>query len=124
MLAATLALMLRALVPTGWMPVAAEGGGLGLAPCQAWSPAPESPPAAHSHHGAPEQPRHRDDHGGKAEQPCAFAGLSLSWTGASPAFDLAPPPVTAPPALAVFGAPAPAPRLAAPPPPSTGPPFA
>ena len=120
-LAGALALMLRALVPTGWMPVAAEGGGIGLAPCQAWSSEPAPAPAAHGHHAAPDQPRH-DDHRNKPDQPCAFAGLSLSWTGDLPSFELAPPP-------RVIGAQPPtaperavARRLAAPPPPPTGPP--
>ena len=119
--AAVLALMLRALVPTGWMPVPTGGGGLGLAPCQAWSPAPAPAPAAHGHHAAPEQPRH-DDHQNKPDQPCAFAGLSLSWTGDLPGFDPPSPPqsILAEPSTAPESAVAR--TLAAPPPPPTGPP--
>lgn len=106
------ALVVRALVPTGWMPVATAEG-VRLEQCAGQAPQP----MAGMHHD------HRD--GGKqmpVDHPCAFAGLGL-------AVDTAPPPPVlpvkpgaaapvAPPALAV----AVGRGLAAPPPPATGPP--
>lgn len=106
------ALFVRALVPTGWMPVAtADGVRFELCAGQAM------PPQAGMHHG------HKE--GGKPalpDHPCAFAGLGL-------AADTAPSPVVLP--IPGFAPPPAAPRplavavgrgLAAPPPPATGPP--
>lgn len=108
-----LALFVRALVPTGWMPVAtAQGMAFTLCPSQ------DAPPAAMAaHHGGAEH--------GKAmlpDHPCAFAGLGLSADVPPPilAVPLAPvlPDFVAPPVLGVgVGR-----GLAAPPPPATGPP--
>ena len=107
-----LALIVRALVPTGWMPVAtAQGVTLELCAGQSMSP------TAAMHHG--------DHDGGKPampDHPCAFAGLGM-------AADTAPPPVirplplvpTSPLALPVSAV-AIGHGLAAPPPPATGPP--
>ena len=107
-----LALFVRALVPTGWMPVVtAEGVRLQLCAGQAM------PPVAGMHHS-----HQQGEKQGLPDHPCAFAGLGL-------AADTAPPLVV----LAVAPVPGtgPAPRLfavavghglAAPPPPATGPP--
>lgn len=136
------ALLLKALIPAGWMPVSVDGG-VRLAPCGGWAkpaaPAPVAAPApqhdAHTHHGmgapseaaapTPAQGQHDGGHdGGQAgDQPCTFAGASFAWTF-----------VDAPPLIEPL-APAPAPAqllphtvatgrgLAAPPPPATGPPL-
>lgn len=108
------ALLVRAMVPTGWMPVATAHG-LSFALCAGQEPAPHAVTAMH--HG-------QKEHGGQAmpDHPCAFAGLGL-------AADTAPPPLAMPAmSVAIEAAPA---RvlaatvgrgLAAPPPPATGPP--
>ena len=123
-----LALAVRTAVPAGWMPAFGERG-FTLAPCSSWAPAADErapPEAAHGTHGdhgtpasedMPEQPKH-DSNG----QPCAFAALGL---------DLAKPDAEA--ILAIASHPGVDPAqditvaigrgLAAPPPPSTGPPH-
>lgn len=105
-----LALLARALVPAGWMPVA-DAGGVRLGLCDSAvmaMPGMKHGPAPMHHQGAP-------DH------PCAFAGAAAALDS----------PVLAPPApfLAAWIAPRSAPAaiaigrgLAAPPPPPTGPP--
>ena len=113
------ALALRLLVPQGWMPVA-DGHGFRLTLCSGSGPM-EMPTAS-----MPGMAGHHDDSGHgqpAAEHPCAFANLGLA---------------LAEPVLAVFAAPLlssseaidPKPLaiaighgLAAPPPPSTGPPL-
>ena len=107
-----LALVVRALVPTGWMPVATDQG-IRFELCAGQA----MPPAAGMHH------RHKGESQQTApDHVCAFAGLGL-------AADTAPPPVML--ALAPAPVPVAAPRaltvaigrgLAAPPPPATGPP--
>lgn len=107
------ALIVRALVPAGWMPVA-TGHGLTFELCASQGPIPA---AMAMHHG-------RKDHGGQAapDHPCAFAGLGLAADTAPPLLALAapaPPPAHPP---AAGRAVAVGRGLAAPPPPATGPP--
>ena len=108
-----LALLIRALVPTGWMPVAGPDG-MHLTLC------PGQGAMAHSMPGMKGGADHRG--GALPDHPCAFAGLGL-------AADTAPPPLILP----NRATPAVEPRrdqatvavgrgLAAPPPPATGPP--
>jgi hypothetical protein len=119
------ALLLRVLIPAGWMPAA--GGGLRIELCadggamagferEAQRRFDQAVAGAAGHAGKSER---SDDP--RKDQPCAFSGLALAWTQPE-AFGLlspAPPPAAAPvPALvAAVGR-----GLAAPPPPSTGPP--
>jgi len=109
------ALLLRALVPTGWMPMANDGT-LRLVLCSGRQIVVEHPLAGH--HGAGKEERTTSH----ADQPCAFAGLALPWIGADSRVDL---PVialgaiaAAPVFLVAIGR-----GLAAPPPPATGPPL-
>jgi len=64
------ALVLRALVPSGWMPAADAHGALRLVPCPAASP----PPAAHAHHGG----SHKPEQHSKGAGDCPFAPLQLA----------------------------------------------
>jgi hypothetical protein len=146
-----LALLMKALVPAGWMPVW-EDGRLTIALCGGWVPAaapdrasmdhgshgaaaPGDPPMAHAGHGshdahqahAPagevDHSQHEEERQG-ADQPCSFAAAGLSWTAPdAPGADVA---LT----LGARGGAAPLPSavavgrgLAAPPPPPTGPPL-
>ncbi len=108
------ALVVRALVPTGWMPVAtAQGVRLALCPGQDVTP----PAMAGMHHG-----HERDGKQPPPDHPCAFAGLGLAADTAPPfvipsAAPVAPPLVAAHPLAVTVGR-----GLAAPPPPATGPP--
>lgn len=111
-----LAVMLKLLVPQGWMP--SPGGGLMLCPDQV--PAAAAPMAHRGHHAMPadQQPEHAMPDGER----CAFAGLGLAAAPAAPMPVLALPRplrtalVSRPYAVAVGRG------LAAPPPPATGPP--
>jgi hypothetical protein len=69
LLAVACALILRSLVPAGWMPAAA-GGAFAIEPC----PAATEQVMIHmaGHHGAKRDPAHRTDHNGE----CAFSPLS------------------------------------------------
>lgn len=123
------ALLLKALVPTGWMP-AFEDGRITLRLCGGWMPATAI--NAQGHHGMTMDPaaspptadhdRHGEEQQG-SDQPCSFAAAGLSWTapGPSPTADLPLPlaalRVTLSPAVSIGRG------LAAPPPPSTGPPL-
>ena len=109
-----LALLVRALVPTGWMPVATADG-FGIVLCAGQAPVPHA--MAGMHHGSGKQ-----DGPAVPDHPCAFAGLGL-------AADTAPPPLVLPMRpVAVVAAAVPVlvvavgQGLAAPPPPATGPP--
>jgi hypothetical protein len=66
------ALMLKLLVPTGYM-ISSEQGRIAITPCTGKA-APAAPAAAHGdmadHHGGAK------DHEGKPEMPCAFSSLS------------------------------------------------
>lgn len=132
------ALLLRILVPAGWMP--ASDGRFAIVPCSGSGElgAPEPSPAAHAgHHGygthdahashashaGQDKPGHHQHQQGQADHPCTFAGLGFAF--AEPVLPAPPPP----PALLMAARPLPALAvsvgrgLAAPPPPSTGPPL-
>lgn len=117
-------LLLKALVPSGWMPMAQDGS-VRIVPCGGWAPAPRAVVAEHhDNHAAPSagHGQHHED-GQSVEPPCAFAGLGLAWT--------LPPPFASAAALAPQAAMPggvhhrlqPGRGLAAPPPPATGPPL-
>jgi hypothetical protein len=113
------AIMLRALVPAGFMIGTGASGAPGLILCPGVTPPPVHPMAMHGHAHAPghDPATHR-------ESPCPFAAL------VAPALPPAPPAVAPPPAappqgrLEVLLRTAAALGLAAPPPPATGPPAA
>lgn len=111
------ALMLRVIVPQGWMPIA-TGTGWHIAPCSGTGPMEM---AADHHRAGHQAPAHPDGDGGHG---CAFASLALA-LHEPPLPSLAPPPPPAPliaarisPAVGIGRG------LAAPPPPATGPPLA
>jgi hypothetical protein len=114
------AMALRILVPEGWMPVS-DGHGFRITLCTGSGPMDMTMamPGMAMHHGkaghGPQQPM--QDH------PCTFAHLGLAF--AEPVLpSLAPPPAEAAEALAARAfAVAIGHGLAAPPPPSTGPPL-
>jgi hypothetical protein len=117
------ALLLRVLVPAGWMPL--PGGGFRIALCaDGGAVAGFAREAQHRFdQAAAGAAGHRSDRSDdpRKDQPCAFSGLALAWTQPD-AFGLLPPaPAPAVPPLparvASVGQ-----GLAAPPPPSTGPP--
>ncbi|KQS02091.1 hypothetical protein ASG11_14970 [Sphingomonas sp. Leaf357] len=132
-------LIARVAVPAGWMPMLTADGGFVLAPCSGMGAVPmANAPSAHGmpahdmagmtmagmagaeHHVAPDKPndRHPDPAG---DHPCSGAGVAVALTT---------PPVALPAALALAAMTVPSARLipnigqglAAPPPPSTGPP--
>lgn len=112
------ALLLRALVPAGFMIGTAASGAPALVLCPGADPAPVV--HAMTMHGA--MPAHHHDPATHREAPCPFGAL------AAPALPPAPPVVAQPPApmaqhvappQLVTGA---VPALASPPPPATGPP--
>jgi hypothetical protein len=124
-----LALLVRLLVPTGWMPEV-DAQGIRLTWCGSAGPPPPAfvaamTEAAERLHGG----HHGPDHGGDADhkkpggdQPCAYAGLAFAALDQAMAALEAPfdaPSSAVPPAMvAAVGR-----GLAAPPPPSTGPPH-
>ncbi|WP_129791270.1 hypothetical protein [Sphingosinicella sp. CPCC 101087] len=120
------ALLLRGLIPAGWMP-ASSGDGFVLELCSGRMPggAPEELRAARelldaALAGAAE---HRDkDEGSAKDQPCTFAAFAPAWAGPA-AFASPPPPPASTEALppALMGAVGRG--LPAPPPPATGPPL-
>ncbi|PZU06184.1 hypothetical protein [Sphingomonas sp.] len=118
MLLAGLALFLRILIPSGWMPASDR---IGLMPCFGMAPVETTMVSHGSHHGAP---HHQDHDGEKGDKPCAFAGFACA---------LAEPADTTHAPAPLFAARTPSPAtlattmigagLAAPPPPQTGPPL-
>lgn len=119
-------LVVRLLVPTGWMPVIAGDGAIRLTLCGFTAPSPEA--AAAMEQAAErlgidlDKNQPRDPGTSGADQPCAYAGIGFA---ALPQLD--PPVILAPVAPRL-------PRLvarevaigrglAAPPPPATGPPL-
>jgi hypothetical protein len=117
-----LCLLSRSLIPTGWMPSFTEHGTF-LVPCSGVAPAPLARPSAHDEHsGSHDDQEHsggpKHDVGG---QPCSFAAFAV---------DLPSPAEPAIVAELTAGADhfaklqdvGPGQGLAAPPPPSTGPP--
>lgn len=127
LVAVLLALAMRLLVPTGFMwETAAHGSGARLVPCSGMAPASAAPVAAGMHHMAMAGPSHDKGHESSdtSSRECAFSALGG-------ALDLAGPFVApAAPLLAVAVLPTfvaqtltPGRGLAAPPPPSRGPPV-
>jgi len=117
------ALIVKLLLPTGWMPVFGSRG-ITLEMCGSYGPPPPAlakamAQAAHRMAGHDEHKQHdKQAH----DQPCAYAGLSFAAIDAdAPPAPVAPPHAEplAPTSFAVaIGR-----GLAAPPPPSTGPPV-
>jgi hypothetical protein len=125
-------LLARAAVPAGWMPMAAPGGGIVLAPCSGMGLA--TLPAAHdmaamdmpsmaAHATAAasgEGDKHHPDPSG--DHPCSGAGVSVALE--QPLFQLVAAPTAMPAAVPLSHSGTAIGRgLAAPPPPSTGPPI-
>ena len=112
------ALMLRIVVPAGWMPMTGADGLTRIQLCtgQGMVEAFVDRTTGAIHEKAPAKP-------GKTGQPCAFAGLAFAFD--APALPL----LAAPARIAAIGAVAhvfaiiPGRGLAAPPPPATGPPL-
>jgi hypothetical protein len=124
MLLAAIALFLRILIPSGWMPAA---DGMGLMPCLGTITATAMPGGAMmAHHASALASRHDSGHNqsDKGEKPCAFVGFACALAepdGVSgPVLALVPMPLllAAVSTGARIGA-----GLAAPPPPPTGPPI-
>jgi hypothetical protein len=126
-----LVLLLKALVPAGWMPVF-DDGGVALRLCGDWAPAPRVERAVDPHHHmaehgaaapAPADHDQHDDAPSGSDQPCSFAAAAFAWTSADgpTAPGALPPSSTA--ASAFSRSVAVGRGLAAPPPPSTGPPL-
>jgi hypothetical protein len=122
-----LALLVRALTPSGWMPVF-ENGTIALRLCNGVGPVAAKAPAAHSgrhvsadHHGAGHHGEANGKEHSEPRQPCPFAIASLP--GAIPQPILAPEPIAVTAgALLLPLATAVGMGLAAPPPPARGPP--
>ena len=121
------ALFMRVLVPIGWMPVV-DASGIHLEICSGWAKQPQPQPhnphhMAHAGHHMPAEkaPAHQHEPSKHSGQPCAFSGLGLAFLEvAQPLAIVAAPddealPIHLPAAIPARG-------LAAPPPPSTGPP--
>jgi hypothetical protein len=121
------ALLAKALVPAGWMPVFADGT-VSLQLCGGWTPAPAAHHEAQAHgqqathHSTTPTDEGGDDAHPGANQPCAFAAAALPWTPAEASASL-PPPLFVPVARRLAESIGVGRGLAAPPPPSTGPPL-
>jgi hypothetical protein len=122
------AILLRALVPAGWMPMA-DHNGFRLVLCSGkQSTAAEPTHDMHAAHGGGHASMGHGEEDGEepppashAGQPCAFAGLALPWIGAGPEGPALFFAVATTPTLLIL--PVSSGRgLAAPPPPATGPP--
>jgi hypothetical protein len=120
-----LALAMRLLVPTGFMWEAGTSGGAQLVPCSGMAPSSGDPSMHGMHHMAMAGPSHEkgSESGDNSSRECAFAGLGGPLDLANPFVAPATLPLAAV-ALPVFVAQTltPGRGLAAPPPPSRGPP--
>src|SRR5438067_3505401 len=113
------ALMLRLLVPTGFMIAPDAAGVPALVLCDGVAPASAVGPA-HAMHGMHHAPRHDPAHHRAA--PCPYGALAAPMLPPLPAAFAVPTPAPAvAPLPALFASAAPA--SAAPPPPATGPPL-
>lgn len=120
-----MALLLRALVPMGWMPAHAATG-VAIELCSGRMPSASDPQLRAAQtllDAALAGTADSKDHGGKSkDQPCTFAGLTP--VGGPPADIIDPSPAAMPSALIPALHPTAIGRgLPAPPPPSTGPPV-
>jgi hypothetical protein len=125
MLLAALALFLRILIPSGWMPATDR---IGLMPCFGTvATTAKHGAATMDHHASPLATSHRGGHrdSDRGDKPCAFVSFACalaepdSLSGPLPAFVLTPILRAAIVEGVAIGA-----GLAAPPPPPTGPPIA
>jgi hypothetical protein len=114
-----LALMLRAMVPAGFMVGNAATGGPALILCPGFEP----PPPVHAMAMRGHVPAHRHDPATHREAPCPFAALAAPAVPPSPPLIAAPAALPHAPAGQLLLRAASPPRLAAPPPPATGPPI-
>ncbi len=80
------ALLLKLLVPTGYM-IGSDHGAVAITICTGMTPATGMADMPGMHGNAADHGRSKDH--GKAEQPCAFAGLSAAMTGAVDPIQLA-----------------------------------
>ncbi|SFO06409.1 hypothetical protein [Sphingomonas sp. OK281] len=115
------AMLVRALIPTGWMPVA-DAQGFRIVLCSGTGPTIPSAQAPMEHAMAGMHHRKSSEHHSQGpEHPCAFAGVTPAIDMPTLAAPLPPVRIRATPALArvlvTIGH-----GLAAPPPPQTGPP--
>ncbi len=109
------ALLARLASPPGWMPEV-DASGFHLVPCDGTDTPPAMVGPAHRHH-------HHGKAGHGADQPCAFAGLGLAMAEPLSPPRLVPPAPGRTTPHAIHAAVAVGRGLAAPPPPSTGPPL-
>jgi hypothetical protein len=125
-----LALMTKALVPAGWMPFF-DNGTIALRLCGGWTPQPTTQPAAQAERGmsmeheASASAHHdrNDEEHQSSDQPCSFAAAGLAWAALDSAGTAEPPLQGSTMARSFPRAVAVGRGLAAPPPPSTGPPL-
>lgn len=115
-----LAIAVRTAVPAGWMPTIDERG-FTLSPCSSWAPAAIVSTADHGAHGdhGPDTPE-KSEHDAST-QPCAFAALAVDvpFAGSEAAFAIG---SASGGAIVRNDVVSVGRGLAAPPPPSTGPP--
>lgn len=112
------AILVRALVPAGWMPTMGANGGIVISMCTGMGAVEMVlAPDGSLHEKAPVK------HDGATDHPCTFAGLGQAFAAADPVampvplpVDFIDPPLA--PQLVSIGR-----GLAAPPPPQTGPPI-
>ena len=118
-LLAGLALFLRFLIPSGWMPSTDR---IGLMPCFGVATSAPRMNAAMPHHAASHDEKHQDSDPG--DKPCAFLAFACALADPDLDFTIAMPAAPAArPMAAVYGRTIAA-GLPAPPPPQTGPPPA
>jgi len=113
MLLAVVALSLRILIPSGWMPAADR---IGLMPCFGTAPVATTM----AHHAAPHRERHEQSDQG--DKPCAFVGFACALAEADVFASVGMLPVSQPVPATIAAPGAVGAGLAAPPPPPTGPP--
>lgn len=119
-----LALMMKLLVPTGWMPAVGPGGVTLILCASAGSPPSAEMAAAAARLQAALAGTDEGGHeplDGSADQPCTYAGLAFAWTMAA-AVPAMPMPLAAVLPRRTEGTVAIGRGLAAPPPPARGPP--
>ena len=121
------ALLVKALIPAGWMPSAEHGFNIVICSEAGGTDASFAREAQRLFDAAiagtaSQTPDKDSDHPGKSA-PCTFAGLAMPWLGAVDAGTKLPAPTAVQPILPSAAAVAVGRGLAAPPPPQTGPPL-